>query len=463
MMKFSGKTAHLRRMGGGAAALRLSLTLAALTVLVAFSPILSGMVRAQEVIRLEGISPLRGVYVVPISRYSRADVQLIVLSGTYEETGADGTAHFLEHLVALSADRRIFGGTRSRHWNATTYPVATIYWNAAAVEDLEKIIAYAREVFRTPDLPEEFMLTEAEIVKRELLLKSRRNPYGDLMRDALADLYGGVEGRARQGYTDPDRMSALRVEDALAFHASHYQPSNAVLIVSGSVDVAEVERLVKKYFHDMPDRQTPPKIWLTQRPPADRRIIREVVAPTLPSDQVVYTKFVSIPFDQSKLQFQMAFQIAGWVLESAMTGSLRRSLSLDRFVAAEFDATSYMSINGDLQQVFFITPDAGISPAQALAALEEELARLRTEPVPEETIRTAQDAMIAMLERDGDQPRSYLETFRNFASDGFPPFTTETYVRMLREVRVEEVQQILSALGGAGAVSAILAHRGKAG
>lgn len=416
---------------------------------------------AQQVIELKDVGPLRGAYVIPIDRYSRADVQLIVLSGAYEESGADGTAHYLEHLVALSADQKIFGGFRTRDWNATTYPVATAYWNAAPVDELEQIIAYARAVFDTPDLPEDFMKTEAEIVRRELLLKSRRSPFSYLIKDALVALYGGVEGRARQGYSGGPGSKPLNIDDALAFHASNYQPSNAILIVSGLVDPAKVEKLVRKYFSDMPDKPTPPKRWLTQRPPSDRRIVSEVTNPTLPSDYVVYSKFVSIPFTQDKLAFQMAFQLAGAVLETAMPGGLRRRLHFDAFDAATFGSTSYMSINGDLEQTFYMTPDAGISPRQAMAALEAAIERYRTEPVPQETFDKARNSLISLLQRTGHRPRTYLETYRNFASDGFRPFGADEYVKMLSAVTLDQVEDVLHAIAGPGAVSAVLATRGE--
>lgn len=416
---------------------------------------------AQEVIELKNVGPLRGAYVIPIDRYSRADVQIIVLSGAYEESGADGTAHYTEHLVALSADQKIFGGFRTRDWNATTYPVSTVYWNAAPVNGLEQIIAYARAVFDTPKLPEEFMLTEAEIVRRELLLKSRRSPFAYLIKDALKELYGGVEGRARQGYSDDPDADPLSVEDALAFHASNYQPSNAILIVSGKVDPANVEKLVRKYFANAPDKPVPPKVWLTQKPPTDRRIVKEVSDPTLPSDYVVYSKFVSIPFTQDKLAFQMAFQLAGRVLETAMPGGLRRRMHFDAFDAATFGATSYMSINGDLEQTFYLTPDAGVSPRQAMEALEAAIARYKTEPVPQETFEKARASFISQLKRTGDRPRTYLETYRNFASDGFRPFGADEYVKMLSAVTLDQVQDVLKAIAGEGAVSVVLASRGE--
>ena len=54
-------------------------------------------VQAQSVIPLSEKGGLHAAYVVPTDDFNRVDVQLIVLSGEYDDPATAGTAHLTEH------------------------------------------------------------------------------------------------------------------------------------------------------------------------------------------------------------------------------------------------------------------------------------------------------------------------------------------------------------------------------
>ena len=64
---------------------------------------ISGAVQAQSVIPLSNKGGLHAAYVVPTDVFNRIHVQLIVLSGAYDDPEPSGTAHLVEHLAAFSA------------------------------------------------------------------------------------------------------------------------------------------------------------------------------------------------------------------------------------------------------------------------------------------------------------------------------------------------------------------------
>ena len=91
--------------------------------------LLSFAINAQEVIPLKHTYGLYNAYVIPIEDQSRIDIQLIILSGSYDEDKISGIAHYTEHLAALSSDAAVLQEPRQRDLNAFTSQVSTVYTN----------------------------------------------------------------------------------------------------------------------------------------------------------------------------------------------------------------------------------------------------------------------------------------------------------------------------------------------
>ncbi|WP_283426334.1 insulinase family protein [Shimia sagamensis] len=117
---------------------------------------------------------MHGAYVVPIEDFNRVDVQLIVLSGAYDDPDPSGTAHLTEHLTAFSADATILKEVRERDLNASTFNAATVYTNSGSPEELETLLRLSRAVLDTPVLPDDFAQSEIDIVARETFLRERQ-------------------------------------------------------------------------------------------------------------------------------------------------------------------------------------------------------------------------------------------------------------------------------------------------
>ena len=53
---------------------------------------------------------------------------------------------------------------------------------------------------------------------------------------------------ARPGIGSIEDLDAATIEDVRAFHATYYRPDNAVLVVAGNFDPAELDRWVDRLF-----------------------------------------------------------------------------------------------------------------------------------------------------------------------------------------------------------------------
>ena len=171
-----------------------------------------------------------------------------------------GTAHLLEHLMFKGTEKRsgaeLISGLRQRgiKFNATTSHDRTRY---SAVLDADAThLAYLLELEaeRMAGLrfDQAVVKAEVEIVLREMEL-AQDNPFATLGQHILA------AATAEQGYGRPvlgmrEELGKITPSDLQAFHATHYQPNNAVIVIAGKFDADRTLASVQRYFSDMPPR-----------------------------------------------------------------------------------------------------------------------------------------------------------------------------------------------------------------
>lgn len=404
----------------------------------------------QEVIPLENIHGLHSAYVIPLEGRSRVDVQLIVLSGSNDETELSGIAHYTEHLAALWSDQKILREARQRDLNAFTSDVSTVYTNKGSPAELDQVMALARAVLETPKLDEDFMATEIDIVKREIYFRERANPINWLARRAQQILYGSQYGRAGNDVEDLNRLS---IDAALEFHKEHYQPSNVLVIISGKIDQETAQAALTRHFGDTKKTEQVKDIWLDQHPEADLRAVEVITTPSVARDIVTYVKFFEFPDPQDILAMQASFFIASDIYGER----LQDALYYNSFKIHSYSQRSYIAIDGDLEYTAFVAPADGVSNQEALEELEKAIASIRAEDITEEEISIARQRNVAYTRRLSQSPRAYLDFFQNLGSDGLPPTSPSQFAQMVADASDDEVRHILAAFAADSPSAAVLA------
>lgn len=412
--------------------------------------ILSFPATAQSVIPLKETHGLYNAYVIPLPDRSRVDVQLVVLSGTYDETDIASIAHYTEHLAALYSDKKVLQQPRQRDLNAFTSKVSTVYGNTGDRHDIDRLMKLTAAVLETPNLPPSFQSSEIDIVKREVLYKERNAPVRWLRRLSVQKLYGSKTGRAEKPVEDLDRIT---VEAALDFHAKHYQPSNVMLIISGDIDEATAQAKVTEYFGDTVKTEQVPDVWLDHHPDPNLRSVTHIKSDRLLEDSIAYTKFFEFAEPQDILAMQASFFIASDIYNS----HINDALYLDNFIAQDFSQSSYIAIDGDLEYSAFVTPSPGVSLDQALDALNTAIAEMRTKEITAEEIEIARAKNVAYTKSLATSPRAYLDFFQNLGSDGLPPTSPTQFAQMVADASDEEVLRIIAAFASDSPYAAILA------
>ena len=77
------------------------------------------------------------------------------------------------------------------------------------------------------------------------------SPYGRLFYLYLPQANFAVHPYGRPGIGSIEDLDAATVDDVRAFHAQYYRPDNAILVVSGNFDQAQLDAWVDQYFGDI--------------------------------------------------------------------------------------------------------------------------------------------------------------------------------------------------------------------
>jgi len=196
-----------------------------------------------------------------------------------EPPGHSGIAHFLEHLMFKGTDDLGPGEfsaiveAQGGNDNAFTSWDYTAYFQRVAADRLDLMMKLEADRMRDLVLTEEIVATERQVILEERNQRTDSDP-GALFSE---------QTRAAQYLNHPygipiigwrHEMEQLDRQDALDFYRTYYAPNNAILIVAGDVDPAEVKRLVTLHYGPLaPSTDIPPRL-RPQEPPqlAERRL-----------------------------------------------------------------------------------------------------------------------------------------------------------------------------------------------
>ncbi len=190
----------------------------------------------------------------------QVSVRVLVDAGSLYETDTQrGYAHLIEHLTfrdskylkageAIPAWQRL-GATFGSDTNAETSPTQTVY--KLDVPDISP--AKLDETFRllsgmiiAPIFTPVGVGTEVPIVLAEM--RERTGPQTRIVDGTRALFFAGQPLASRSPIGTEETLNAATAERVKAFHDAWYRPDNAVVVVAGDADPAELVKRVKTWF-----------------------------------------------------------------------------------------------------------------------------------------------------------------------------------------------------------------------
>ena len=170
-----------------------------------------------------------------------------------EIMGKTGIAHMLEHmnfkstknLEAGEFDKEVksIGGLN----NASTSFDYTHYYIKSSTDNMGKSIELYAELMENLNLKDEEFQPERDVVAEERRWRTENSPMGYL----YFELFNNAFTYHPYHWTPIGFMNDIQtwtIDDIKDFHQTYYQPSNAILIVTGDVKAKDVFKKAKKEF-----------------------------------------------------------------------------------------------------------------------------------------------------------------------------------------------------------------------
>src|SRR5215204_2547424 len=194
------------------------------------------------------------VLVIPDHRTPVVTQMIWYKVGSADETaGKSGLAHFLEHLMFKGTAKHPAGmfsrtvSTIGGQENAFTSTDYTGYFQRTSRDHLPTLMEFEADRMTGLTLSDDAVRPELQVVLEEQNMRVANNPAARLGEQVVAALYlNHPYGRPVIGWRH--EIETLDREDALAFYRRFYTPNNAVVVIAGDVDAAEVKTLAEETY-----------------------------------------------------------------------------------------------------------------------------------------------------------------------------------------------------------------------
>jgi len=314
--------------------------------------------------------------------------------------GRSGFAHLFEHLMfkatrdlpAESFDRLTedVGGMN----NAFTADDATAFYEVIPANHLQRLLWAEAERMTSLVVDQANFVSERSVVEEELRQRVLAEPYGrlfnlDIPKDSFA-----VHPYRRPPIGSIADLDASTLNDVRAFHAAWYRPDDAILIVVGNFDPAQLDAWVDKYFGPIRRPQAPMSAVTAVEPPrAGPRTVLEY-GPNVPLPAVVITWLAP----SARSPDAAALTVLDAVLTTGKSSRLYSQLVYaDQIAEQVFSSADLRAQLGN----FYIGAimAGGHTVAQGEAALEAQVAQLRDHPVSEAELTIARNQLLGATVR----------------------------------------------------------------
>ena len=357
--------------------------------------------------------------------------------------GRSGFAHLFEHLMFKSTRNMVpeqmdrltedVGGFN----NASTNDDYTNYYEVIPANHLERLLWAEAERMSSLVIEPGFFASERDVVKEEFRSRVLAQPYGRLFYLYLPQISYDVHPYARPGIGSIEDLDAATVEDVRAFHATYYRPDNAVLVVSGNFNEADLDRWVDRYF--APIARPSGAIPRVTAVEPERREARTytVYEPNTPLPAVL----ISYPAPPVGDEDAAAMEVLDGILSTGQSSRLHQGLVYRDRIAAS--ASSYVDLKrGRGLLAAYAILSGGQSAEAGEAALRREIARFRDEPVSEAELDEARNELLTAALRGRETVEGQAEALAEAVVQEGDPAAADRRLARIAAVTPADIQRV---------------------
>ena len=308
--------------------------------------------------------------VVPDTTAGAVAVQMWYRVGAKNDPpGRSGFAHLFEHMMFKST-RYMASETFDRltedvggQNNAYTSEDLTVYQNEVPSHHLERLLWAEAERLANLQVEQVHFDSERSVVKEEYRQSVLADPYGRLFHSLVTLNY------ERHPYRRPvigniDELNLATLAEVRAFHRTWYRPDNALLVVAGAFEMAQLDVWVERYFAGLAK-------------PVDALPRVRVVEPPRRADKRVTLRAPNVPLPALALLWQgpalthpdgAALRVAAALLSAGESSRLNEALVYRQQLAQQAGFSADLSAEAGMLTAYAVSA-AGAS----LAVIEKAL------------------------------------------------------------------------------------------
>jgi len=389
-----------------------------------------------------------GLQVVVISDH-RAPVvtQMIWYKvGSADETpGKSGLAHFLEHLMFKGTEKHPIGQfSETVHRiggseNASTSLDYTNYYQRVPREQLPIVMEFEADRMTSLVLRDENVLPERDVVLEERNMRVANSPAARLNEQIERALYlNHPYGRPVIGW--PQEIVKLTREDALAFYRRFYAPNNAILVIAGDVEVADVRPLVERNFGPIPAQPAIPAQRIRPQEPEPTATRTVTLSDPRVEQPSVHRHYVVPSAMTAAAGESAALHVLSQLMGGGSNSYLYRALVVDKPLAVSASA-SYRSILVDSSEFWIsASPKQGVSFADVEQVIDDVIAGIVKNPIRAEDLERVKTQLIARAIYAQDDQAVLASVYGSALTIGLSIEHVRSWPDRIRAVSAEQVR-----------------------
>lgn len=173
-----------------------------------------------------------------------------------EHPSKTGFAHLFEHLMfggsvnipVYDEPLQLAGGEN----NAFTTNDLTNYYCQLPAENIESAFWLESDRMLSLAFSKKSLEVQRKVVSEEFKEHYMNKPYGDVWHKLRELVYTAHPYRWMTIGKELKHIEDATLEDVKAFFNKHYNPSNAILVVAGNVELDQIKTLSEKWFGNIP-------------------------------------------------------------------------------------------------------------------------------------------------------------------------------------------------------------------
>jgi predicted Zn-dependent peptidase len=409
------------------------------------------------------------VWAVPVSSAAVVNIHLLVDAGASSEDEAHGGVAALTAQLLVTGTQRLDASAFAEATERLGIEVSSeSSWDSARAafqslpEHTDEGLALLAEMVRQPRFdPGEFERLRAERLAD--ILQARADP-GRLADEMfIRHLFDASTPYRRLSAGTPETVGGLSLDDVRTFHATHWAPGTANLIVAGPLDTDTVLRVAERHLGDWAGKG-PGHRTFESRAAGGRRVVLVDRPGSVQSELRVGHLGIS---RRSERYFPALVlgALLGGVFGSRLNLRLREELGYTYGARAGFDPRRAA---GPFSAAAAVQTDV---TADAMREMVELLTRVRDAAPPESELHEVRDYLVGVFPLRFETTGGVAMAIEPLAVHGLPDDYWHTYRQNLEAVGADEVlaaardllhpdQFLILGVGDAGQVQAAVEAAG---